>query len=124
MKKCTQKSTKLSTGAGLLRRPTSSNKYRAIKTEIDGILFASRKEANRYSELKILERAGKITDLCLQVSFPLIIEGVKIATYICDFAYTENNQVIVEDCKGMKTATYKIKAKLMWALYRIKIFET
>jgi dsDNA-binding SOS-regulon protein len=42
------------------------NKYLNKKTEIDGITFASKKEAKRYSELKLLEKAKKIEDLQLQ----------------------------------------------------------
>jgi hypothetical protein len=49
------------------------NKYRNIKTIVDGITFASKKEAKRYSELKLLERAGMITDLELQPAFNLIL---------------------------------------------------
>lgn len=107
-----------------LRRPQSYNKYRALPTQIDGITFASRKEAKRYQELRLLERAGKIANLTLQEKFQLDIEGVHICNYTADFCYDENDQVVVEDCKGIRTTSYRLKAKLMLAIHRIKIYET
>jgi len=67
------------------------NKYRNIKTTVDGIRFDSKREAERYSELKLLERAGIITDLKLQPKFELIPKhnGNRALTYIADFSYTE-----------------------------------
>ncbi len=50
----------------------TTNKYAALKMTVDGITFDSRKEARRYTELKLLERTGKITDLQRQVKFKLI----------------------------------------------------
>ena len=50
----------------------NSRKYRNKKVEVDGILFDSKKEANRYMELKLLEKAGEITDLKRQVRYELI----------------------------------------------------
>lgn len=63
----------------------------------------------------MLERAGKISNLTTQVKFSLDIEGIHICNYIADFCYDENNDVIVEDCKGVRTPDYKLKAKLMLA---------
>lgn len=96
------------------------SKYRAKKTEIDGIVFDSRKEAKRYTELKLMEKAGIITDLELQVPYVILPayrkNGKKIREikYIADFVYwdTEKNKKIVEDVKGVKTEVYKIKKKL------------
>lgn len=99
-------------------------KYGNRKTEVDGIRFQSRKEASRYSELRLLERAGKISDLRLQVKFSLDIEGFHVCNYYADFCYEENGEIIVEDSKGVRTKDYRIKAKLMMAIYRIKIKET
>jgi hypothetical protein len=104
--------------------PQKPNKYRAVKTEVDGYRFDSRKEAARYQELKLLEKAGEISNLELQVKFSLDIEGHHICNYIADFCYDEKGQVIVEDSKGVRTPVFRIKAKLMWALYRIRIRET
>lgn len=114
------------------------SKYRNEKTEVDGIVFDSRKEANRYRELKLLEKAGEISDLRLQVKFelvPAIYEyGVcipravcvqKAVTYIADFVYRDKmtGEEIVEDVKGMKTEVYKLKKKLLRWRYGIEIKE-
>jgi hypothetical protein len=108
----------------------SYSKYRAIRTEVDGISFASKREAKRYSELKMLERAKVIKDLQLQVRYPLEVNGVKITTYIGDFSYLENDKFIVEDAKGFYrtkdpiTRLYDVKKRLMLALHGIEIRET
>ena len=94
-------------------------KYRNQKTMLDGILFDSKHEAEHWAWLKILERTGQITDLKRQVHFELQ-EGFKFKgrsyrpiTYIADFVYYQNGQMVVEDAKGMRTEVYKIKKKLM-----------
>ena len=101
------------------------SKYGAVKTIIDGIQFDSKREAQRYSELKLLERAGVIQNLRLQVKFELIPkqQGERACTYIADFVYEENGQTVVEDAKGMKTKDYIIKRKLMLWMHGIKIRE-
>lgn len=98
------------------------NKYRNIKTVVDGITFASRKEANRYAELKLLERQKEISDLVLQPSFPLYA-GIK---YIADFCYIDkknSEKLTVEDVKGMRTDVYKLKIKLFLWKYHDIIFR-
>lgn len=102
-------------------------KYGNKKTELDGILFDSKREAQRYAELKLMERAREIYDLQLQVPFVLIPvqkdEKGKVIErelkYIADFTYRDikTGRLIVEDAKGVKTEVYKIKKKLM--LYRL-----
>lgn len=92
------------------------SKYRSKRTEIDGISFASKKEAKRYSELKLLERAGHIRQLTLQPRFPLKVGGQLICTYVADFAYFDQNARVIEDSKGFRTREYIIKAKLLKAL--------
>lgn len=94
------------------------NKYKNRKIVVDNIKFDSVLEANRYQELKLLQRAKQISNLRLQVPF-LLQEGFKKngkthrkIEYIADFVYEENGQTIVEDTKGMKTETFKIKQKL------------
>lgn len=100
------------------------SKYHAIKTEVDGFVFASRKEANRYSQLKLLEGAGEIHNLELQPKFPLVVNGKSIGTYIADFSYVEDGELITEDVKGVKTPVYRLKKKLVQALYNVTIHET
>ena len=101
------------------------NKYGAVRTAVDGITFASRREAARYSELKLLERAGEITSLTLQPKYPIVVNGVKVCTYIADFRYVDlgRGMTVVEDVKGMKTPVYKIKKKLTETLYPVIIEE-
>ena len=70
----------------------NGNKYRNKRTEVNGIVFASKKEATRYCELKTLERCGAIRDLDCQVRLPLEINGERICVYICDFRYFEKNK--------------------------------
>lgn len=105
------------------------SKYGNTKTTVDGIKFDSKREASRYSQLKLLERAGKITDLILQPRFELIpkyeINGRKVRKmeYIADFQYVENGKTVIEDSKGFKTKEYLIKKKLFEFKYGIEIAE-
>lgn len=94
------------------------NKYRNRKIVIDNIKFDSVLEANRYRELKLLQRAKEISNLRLQVPF-VLQEGFKkngktyqAIKYIADFVYEEKGHTIVEDTKGVKTEVFKIKQKL------------
>ena len=95
-------------------------KYHNQKTEVDGILFDSKLEAKRYSELKLLERAGEISCLQLQPDFELIPafkkngKAYRKTAYIADFMYFDKREqrFIVEDTKGFKTEIYKLKRKL------------
>ena len=103
------------------------NKYRAIKTVVDGIKFDSKAEATRYCLLKRDEKLGIIFDLELQPAFPVVVEGKKICTYKADFSYIDNGVRVVEDVKSPITAkhpVYRIKKKLVEAIYNIEIKET
>lgn len=109
---------------------STKSKYHSRKQTIDGYVFASKREAQRYSELKILEKAGEISNLELQKRFELIPSqriGGKVVErpcyYVCDFAYCEGGKQVIEDAKGMKTEVYKIKKKLMLYKYGITIKE-
>jgi len=104
-------------------------KYFAIPTVIDGIRFASKKEAYRFRELRLLERAGHITGLNLQPRYTLygadrFRQYVPICTYVGDFEYWEGGTLITEDVKGIKTPAYRLKAKLFAANYGRTIRET
>lgn len=101
------------------------HKYNAKPTVIEGKWFASRREARDYQTLLILEKAGKITNLRLQVRFPLEVNGVLVTTYVADFVYREvdTDMTVVADSKGVKTDVYKIKKKLMKLLRGIDILE-
>ena len=107
------------------------NKYGNRKTEVDGILFDSAKEARRYGELDLMLKAGDIRDLRLQVSYELIPaqkdkrgKAVRPVSYVADFVYfTRDGGLVVEDAKGMRTDVYKIKKKLMLWIHGIEIKE-
>lgn len=125
------------------------SKYHSKKVTRGGITFDSRKEARRYQELLLLERAGKITDLKRQVEFELIpAQFVEVPTneyyqrgerkgmrktervcversvkYIADFVYKINDKTVVEDTKGVKTTDYIIKRKMMLYFHGIRIKE-
>ena len=101
-----------------------TSKYRAKPCVIDGLRFASQKEGRRYQELKLLAKAGQISDLECQVKFPLEVNGIKVCTYIADFIYrTKDRRVITEDVKGVLTPVYRLKKKLMLAIKGITISE-
>jgi hypothetical protein len=95
-----------------------ANKYKNVKTEIDGIKFDSKKEAKRYVDLREQERYGIIKNLELQPEFLLQGKfeknGIKhrAIKYKADFSYVEDEKMIVEDVKGFKTEIFKIKQKL------------
>ena len=103
------------------------SKYGNIKTiTSDGIKHDSQKEANRWCELKLLERAGKISGLQRQVKFELIPKQdcERAVVYVADFMYIEDNKLVVEDVKGKRTKEYIIKRKLMLWVHGISIKET
>lgn len=91
------------------------NKYRAIKTHVDGHTFDSKKEASRYIQLKHLQSVGIISALELQPVIPLMVNGVKIGKYIGDFRYIENQTVVIEDVKSKATMTptYRLKKRIL-----------
>lgn len=108
------------------------NKFNAIKTTIDGITFHSKKESVRYTQLKLYEKGGLISDLRLQVSYELIPKLVingkteRAIKYVSDFVYydTVYKCEICEDSKGFKTDVYKLKYRLMKLIHGIDIKET
>lgn len=96
------------------------HKFKARRTNVDSIKFSSKKEANRYNILKLLQKSGDILFFLRQVPFHLP-GGVK---YICDFLiFWANGDVTIEDVKGFKTEIYKAKKKMVEALYPVEISE-
>lgn len=107
------------------------SKYYSRKVTQDGETFDSQKEYRRFCELRLLERAGAVTDLRRQVKYELIpaqrVDGKVVeraCSYVADFVYTENGQQVVEDTKGYRTQEYRLKRKLMLWVYGIQIRET
>lgn len=113
----------------------AGNKYGAKKTTLpDGTKFDSIKEAHRYCELRMLEKAKRITDLKRQVKYVLLPpqrdQSGKLlereVSYIADFVYYDFalGQQVVEDCKGFRTDAYKLKKKMLLYFHGIQIKET
>ncbi len=108
------------------------SKYHARKITTKDVTFDSRKEFDRWQQLRFLERGGVIQDLRRQVPFTLIPsqrggDGKVVerpVRYIADFVYTKDGETVVEDTKGMKTPDYIIKRKLMLYIHKIRILET
>lgn len=107
-------------------RTSYTPKYRNKKTSVDGIRFDSKKEAKRYLELKILEKAGAIQDLRRQVPYVLINKSSygRAIKYVADFVYYEDDKLVVEDVKGVRTPVYKLKKRLMAERFGIEVKET
>ena len=91
-------------------------KYNNKITSFDGFTFDSKKEANRYFELKMLQMGGEISNLELQPKIPLIVNGCQIANYVGDFRYkTPDGETVIEDVKSpaTKTPIYNLKKKIL-----------
>ena len=105
----------------------SRSKYGNKKTTIHGITFDSKWESERYLYLKSLEKAGRIKDLELQPRYNILVNNQKICAYVADFKYNKENadgvwEHIVEDAKGVETPEFKLKKKLMKAVFDIEIY--
>lgn len=107
------------------------SKYGNRKQTYDGHKFDSRKEMNRYIELKLLEKANKVFDLQLQVPFILLEagNGERGVKYIADFVYMDaSGQMVVEDVKSeatKKKEAYILKRKMFKVRYpEYKFIET
>lgn len=125
------------------RNYKAGNKYHAKKVSIQGEVFDSKKEARRFLELQMLEKAGKISGLQRQKRFVLIpaqyepestgprggkIKGKLLereVAYVADFVYfdEEEKDFVIEDTKGVRTKDYVIKRKLMLWLNGYQIRE-
>lgn len=111
------------------KKPSKRSKFNSQKKEVDGIIFDSTKEANFYLKLKILEKAGVITQIKLQPKFKYQItyfsknsECYKSGFYKADFQVTyKNGNIEIIDVKGFKTKEFKRKKKIIENLYDIKI---
>jgi len=101
------------------------SKYRAVKAEVDGVTFHSKREAKRYQTLKLLEQGGHISDLQVQPQFALVVNNIRLGEYRADFGYlNDKGEAIFEDCKGHRTDMYIWKRKHCEAQYGVTIRET
>lgn len=104
----------------------TTHKYGAKRTDCaSGHSHPSKAEAKRCNDLAMLERCKLISELMQQPKFPCVVAGVKICTYVADFSYRdERGELIIEDVKGQPTPVYRLKKKLVEALYpNVKIME-
>ena len=105
------------------------HKYHARRTAVDGHTFDSAGEAARYLELRALERAGLVTDLVVQPEYPIVVgvDRVCVCRYVADFSYVDLDRggTVVEDWKAAPTRTpiYRLKRKLLAAVYGIEVVE-
>lgn len=100
-------------------------KYGNRKKVIDGIEFASTREALRWQDLALMQKAGEISHLRRQVPFEIEINGILVCTWFADFTYIDKSGIPrTEDSKGCKTPVYRLKKKLVEAEHGIKIRET
>ena len=90
-------------------------KYRSVKTVADGRRFDSKREAARYGQLRLMERAGEIVNLRCQVPFVLIPKSRhgRAIRYIADFVYLRDGRQVIEDVKGYRTGVYRLKRRMM-----------
>lgn len=109
---------------GLASKPKQS-KYGAVRTVVDGVSFDSKREADRWSELQLLEKAGEITALNRQVRFALMGQSGALKTsrgaghsYVADFTYFDKaeGRLTIEDVKGFITPVAKLKLAIMEAM--------
>lgn len=120
-------------GRKLLSKPTKRNKYNATKVMVDGILFDSKREGERYVYLKRLEQAGEISHLERQGKIylfsgntPVRYDSGRKAFWKFDFAYfcSVRNKRVIEDVKGVRTDVFKLKKAILLACYEgIEIVE-
>lgn len=110
-----------------------AGKYKNTKTTVNGIEFDSKKEAKRYQDLLLLERAGVIRNLMLQQVFVIvpsvILDGRKkpAVKYKADFTYFDDakgGRFVVEDVKGFRTPVYRLKRQLMMSVHGFEVLET
>ena len=112
----------------LMAQAPAETKYHAVRTVVDGVTLDSKREANRYAELKLLETAGEIEALEVHPRFDLRVKRIIVGVYEADFRYFDKRMnryvYVVEDVKGVRTAVYRLKKRLMEALYGIEVRET
>lgn len=100
-----------------LSKAGKKNKYRATKIDYKGIRFDSKLEGRVYEDLEFQLNSGHLKEIHRQVKIPLMVNGVLICTYICDFkTIDKHGQVTYVEAKGLELPVFKIKLKLFMAL--------
>lgn len=125
--------------AGILR--LTANEFKAMADKPDakptkfhnkrvffaGHCFDSKREAKRWGELLLEERAGTVADLRRQVTYPLIVNGVEVSRYTADFVYRRGADLVVEDVKSratMEDRAWALRVKLLFAIHGLKVTIT
>lgn len=109
---------------GSLNAAPKKSKYKAVRCQdANGEKFDSKAELRRWGELKWMATCDAISNLTRQPKFDIVVNGKKCGFYKADFSYTKAGVQIVEDVKGVRTPVYKLKKKLVEALYGITITE-
>jgi hypothetical protein len=105
------------------------NKYNAVKVKLDGYTFDSKFEAERYLELRAMQKSGTIAGLVvhpeflLQNAFQSAYTVVRPIIYEADFAYKREGKTCVEDVKGTATKVWAMKAKLFEKMFPNLVFS-
>lgn len=102
------------------------SKYRNVKCELDGKKFDSKRERDFYSELKLRERAGEVSDIVCHPSYPLWINRKRVGTYVADFLFVDHaaGKRRVVDIKSPATAknvAFRRWKRVAEALYDIEV---
>ena len=110
-----------------IQQASGRRKYGNVPKVVDGITFDSTKEAARYAELSLMQTMGEIRSLEVHPRFPLVVHGIDCGVYEGDLSYVTRDGVpVLEDVKSpatRKLATYRLKRKLVFALYGLEIRE-
>ena len=113
--------------ARALKRAPAVSKYRSRGVRTEEGFFASQREYARWCELKLLQRAGEISDLRRQIPKPVWINEVEICRPVIDFAYTRDGAEVYEDVKGYidtgspVTRLWKMQHRLLLAVHNIEV---
>lgn len=98
------------------------NKWNARKVRLDGYVFDSIVESERYQELKMMQRAGQIASLTVHPKWPIEISGIRVCFVELDFKYLDNNgDWRYEDVKGKDTAMSRLKRRMVEAAHEITV---
>lgn len=104
--------------SGTLATSQPRNKYRAVRTQVAGIWFDSKREAAHYDGYRLQEIAGAISQLRVHTRWPLVVNGVDCGAYESDFDFIQDGRMVIVDVKGEATEAYRLKKKIWEAIYK------
>jgi len=97
------------------------SKFGNVPVTLHGHRFASQAEGRYYLRLREREARGEIRELVCQPKYPMVIGGICIGHYIADFEYYQKGERVVVDVKGISTPVFRLKKRIIEALYDFKI---